>query len=108
LEFYARALNIKHYTTFKFLQISNWENEMFKSWFNLSMLAAESQQVVWLRTMKLARGGVAAKREAKLMVSEKVAVANSEAGRMMMGATPVSVIKRYRRKVKANMRRLSK
>jgi hypothetical protein len=81
---------------------------MFKSWFNLAMLAAESQQVVWLRTMKLAAGGAKAKREAKLMVAEKVTAANIEGVRLMMGATPDSVVKRYRRKVKANVRRLAK
>ena len=81
---------------------------MFKSWFNLAMLAAESQQVVWLRTMKLAAGGVKAKREAKLMVAEKVTAASTEGARLMMGATPDSVVKRYRRKVKANVRRLAK
>jgi hypothetical protein len=81
---------------------------MFKSWHNLAMLAAESQQVIWLRTMKLAAGGPKAKREARRMVSEKVVAASAEAGRLMMGATPDSVVKRYRRKVKANLRRLSK
>jgi hypothetical protein len=84
------------------------ENDMFKSWFNLAMLAAESQQVVWLRTVKLAAGGAAAQRETKRMVAEKVAAAKAESMRLMMGATPDSVVKRYRRKVNANVRRLSK
>jgi hypothetical protein len=84
------------------------EKDMFKSWFNLAMLTAESQQVVWLRTMKLAAGGVVAEREASRMVTEKVLAAQMEAERLMLGATPDSVVKRYRRKVRANVRRLSK
>ena len=30
---------------------------MFKAWWDLGMLAAESQQVMWLRYLKLATGG---------------------------------------------------
>ena len=71
------------------------------------MLAAESQQVIWLRTMKLTSGGTKAKREARLMVSEKVLAAGLESGRLMLGASADSVVKRYRKKVKANVRRLS-
>ena len=81
---------------------------MFKSWYNMAMLAMESQQVVWLRTIKLAQGGPAAEREAKLMVEEKIEAANSEGANLMFGATPDSVVKRYRKKVKANVRRLTK
>jgi hypothetical protein len=42
---------------------------MFNS---LMMLAVEANGVVALRMMKLMRGGRSARREAKLMVSEKV------------------------------------
>ena len=72
------------------------------------MLAAESQQVIWLRTMRLAAGGVKAKSEARRMVSEKVLAAGLESGRLILGASSESVVKRYRTKVKANVRRLSK
>ncbi len=65
---------------------------MFRSWYNLTMLAAESQRVIWLRSMKLAAGGAKAEREARLI----------------MGASADSVVKGYRRRVKANARRLSK
>jgi hypothetical protein len=41
------------------------------------------------------------------MVSEKMWAASQEGGRLMMGATTDSVVKRYRKKVKANVRRLS-
>jgi hypothetical protein len=72
------------------------------------MLAAESQQVILLRTIKLAAGGAKAKTEANRMVCEKIKAARSEGSKLLMGATPDSVVRRYRRKVKANIRRLAK
>jgi hypothetical protein len=81
---------------------------MINFWFNMSMLAAESQRVVWLRMMKLSRGGAAAERETKKMVSEKVVAASNAAGRVMTGSTPTAIVKGYRRKVRANARRLSR
>jgi hypothetical protein len=35
---------------------------MYRSWINLMMLVAESQQVIWLRTMRFAAGGAKAQR----------------------------------------------
>jgi len=81
---------------------------MFSSWFDMTMLAMESQQVIWLRTMKLASGGPEAGVEAQRMVSEKVAAASQAAMNLMSGHSPDSVVKSYRRKVRANARRLSK
>jgi hypothetical protein len=49
-----------------------------------------------------------AKREARRMVQEKVFAAGLESGRMVLGATGGSVVKRYRKKVRANARRLSR
>ena len=72
------------------------------------MLAAESQQVIWLRTMRLAAGGKKSKREAHRMVSEKVLAAGLESGRLTLGASADSVVKRYRKRVRANVRRLSR
>ena len=80
---------------------------MYRSWINLMMLAAESQQVIWLRTLRLAAGGKKAKSEARRMVSEKILAAGMESGRLILGASPDSVVRRYRKKVKANVRRLS-
>src|ERR1043165_4779975 len=48
---------------------------MFKAWWNIGMLAAESQQVMWLRFMRLAAGGPIASAEAQGMVSEKLGIA---------------------------------
>ncbi len=81
---------------------------MYRSWMNLMMLAAESQQVIWLRMMRLAAGGALAKRETHRMVQEKIVAAGLESGRMVLGATSDSVVKRYRKKVRANARRLSR
>src|ERR1051325_10775562 len=48
---------------------------MFKAWWTIGMLAVESQQVMWLRFMRLAAGGPTASAEAQRMVSEKLAIA---------------------------------
>jgi hypothetical protein len=81
---------------------------MFKLWFNMTMLAAESQRVIWLRMMKLAAGGPAAARETEKMVSEKVMAAAIATGRALTGGTPNAIVKGYRKKVRANKRRLSR
>jgi hypothetical protein len=75
---------------------------------NVTMLALESQQVIWLRTMKLASGGPEANLEAHLMVSEKVEAAGQAAMHLLTGHSPDSVVTKYRRKVRANVRRLAK
>lgn len=82
--------------------------KIYRSWFSLMMLAVESQQVVMLRTLKLAAGGKKAKVETRRMVSEKIISAQREGRRLALGATPLSVISNYRTKVKANSRRLTK
>jgi hypothetical protein len=41
---------------------------MINLWFNVSMLAAESQCVIWLRMIKLSHGGPAADLETMQMV----------------------------------------
>lgn len=81
---------------------------MYGPWFNLMMLGVESQQVIWLRLMKLAGGGAVADREARLMLAEKVIAASTATGRLMTGASPDSVVKSYRRTVRANARRLTR
>jgi hypothetical protein len=81
---------------------------MFKAWWDIGMLAVESQQVMWLRCMRLAAGGPTASAEAQRMVTEKLAVAVPAAAGILMGDSPDKVVKRYRRKVRTNKRRLSK
>jgi hypothetical protein len=81
---------------------------MINSWLSLSMLAIESQQVIGLRLLKHAAGGPKAQAEANRMVSEKIAAASHATGRLMSGASADSIVTSYRKKVRANSRRLLK
>jgi hypothetical protein len=81
---------------------------VFKPWLDLSLAVAEAQQVIWLRGMKFAAGGAAANREAARMVTEKVEAGLEAAGRLVLGASPDEISRLYRRKVRANRRRLSR
>ena len=78
---------------------------MFNSLF---MLALESNRVIALRCMKLLRGGKRARREAELMISEKIDVAIQASGRLLAGASGDEIVRRYRRRVAANANRLSR
>ncbi|OAF11788.1 hypothetical protein AYJ54_07980 [Bradyrhizobium centrolobii] len=75
---------------------------------SLMMLAIEANQVVGLRTMKLMRGGKRAQREAELMVREKIDAALDATARLMAGASGDAIVRRYRRRVAANAKRLKK
>lgn len=81
---------------------------MMKMFFELSMLTFEAQQAMWLRALKLSSGGAAGDREARLMVTEKMAAAQRATIGLLLGAAPVAVVRGYRRKVRANVRRLSR
>jgi len=82
---------------------------------NAWSLGAESSAVIGLRVMRMAAGGAAAETEAQRMIEEKV-----QAGLALqtlaltggLGLTPHSVaaktLAHYRRKVRANRRRLMK
>jgi hypothetical protein len=78
---------------------------MFNS---LMMLALEANGVVAQRMMKLMRGGRRARREAKLMVSEKIDAAFEATARLMAGASGDEIVHRYRQRVAANAKRLAK
>jgi hypothetical protein len=78
-------------------------------------LGAEAAAVVGLRSAKLAAGGQAATAEAELMVREKVEAAYALQEMAMTGALGLTAprvvsktLAHYRRKVRANRRRLSK
>jgi hypothetical protein len=78
-------------------------------------LGVESSQVIGLRTLKLASGGRAGEREARRMVGEKIkAVVALQVMALTgeLGVTPhaaaAKTLTHYRRKVRANRRRLSK
>jgi len=85
---------------------------MFAPWWKLgmdaTMLAFESQQVIGMRLAMLALGGSAAQVEAERMVTEKMVAAGEAALLMASGGTAAGVVAGYRRKVRANARRLSK
>lgn len=81
---------------------------MFKVFYDLTMLAMEAQQAIWWRSIRLWTGGPAAEREAERMVSEKIAAAQGAALKLMTGGSPGGIVKDYRRKVRSNVRRLSK
>jgi len=78
---------------------------MFNS---LMVLAVEANEVVAQRMMKLMRGGRSARREAKLMVSEKIVAAFEATARLMAGASGDEIVHRYRQHVAANAKRLGK
>ncbi|MHC2020214.1 hypothetical protein [Methylobacterium sp. CM6247] len=84
---------------------------MFGAWWKLGMdatlLAMESQQVIGLRLAKLSLGGPAAQIEAQRMVSEKILAAGEAAMMIATGVSTQKVVTGYRRKVRANARRLS-
>jgi len=75
---------------------------------SLMLLAVESNGVIALRIMKLMRGGRRARREAELMVSEKIHAAFEAAASLMAGASVDEIVHRYRRHVAANAKRLGK
>ena len=72
------------------------------------MLGIEANRVIGLRLMKLMLGGRSARREARLMVREKLDVAFKANARVMAGASSDEIIRMYRRRVAANAKRLAK
>jgi hypothetical protein len=85
---------------------------MFSNWVALSAQAAwltlEAQQVIALRLMKIGAGGAAAQTEMARMLTEKVAAAAETLGRLSLGGSGRKVVRRYRTRVRANARRLSR
>jgi hypothetical protein len=90
-------------------------NRWLRVGFDFWSLGLDASSVIALRTLKIAAGGVVAGAEARRMVSEKI-----EAGTALhilaatggLGLTAHSAASRtlahYRRKVRANRRRLAK
>jgi hypothetical protein len=82
-----------------------WEYHTMWNWM---MLGLESNRVIGLRMAKLMRGGRAAQREAQRMVSEKMLAAAKAGTSLMAGASADTIVEQYRRKVAANVKRLSR
>jgi hypothetical protein len=75
---------------------------------SLMMLAVEANGVIALRMMKLMLGGRRARREAELMVSEKINAAFEASASLMAGASGDEIVRRYRQHVAANAKRLGR
>jgi hypothetical protein len=75
---------------------------------SLMLLAVEANQVIALRMMKLIRGGRPARREAELMVSEKIRAAFEATASLMTGASGDELVQKYRQHVALNAKRLGK
>jgi hypothetical protein len=81
---------------------------MFRPWYQLTMLAIESQMVIALRLMKVSSGGTAAGDEVRRMVTEKVNAGAAVAATLLTGGGVDKAIKQTRRQVRSNARRLSR
>jgi hypothetical protein len=88
-----------------------WTRLTFDAW----RLALEANAVIARRTLMFATGGAGAQAEASLMVAEKIDAAlalQALAFTGGLGATPQQAARKtlahYRRKVRANRRRLSR
>ncbi|PBB16547.1 hypothetical protein CK219_28710 [Mesorhizobium sp. WSM4313] len=79
---------------------------MFNLWVDLSLSILEAQQVIWLRGMRIASGGRAAEREAKLMVSEKIEAAGRSITMLATGAPADKLVSYYGGKIRSNRKRL--
>ena len=77
------------------------------SWYVTFMLAVEANGVIAQRLFKLAEGGSAARKEAELMMSEKVGASFEASGILWGGGSITNVIERYREHVAANAKRLA-
>ena len=80
---------------------------MLEPWIAVVLLGLESSEVMGLRIAKLARGGVHARREADLVVNEKIVAALDVGIRLLCGATDSHAIDRFREHVAASANRLA-
>lgn len=81
---------------------------MWKAGMDMAMLAFEAQGVIAQRMTMFALGGPKVQGEMQRMVNEKVIAAGQAAMQIATGASHGTVVRGYRRKVRANARRLRK
>ncbi len=93
------------------MKTTNWASIGFDTW----LLGFEAASVIGLRTLKIAAGGTAAVREADLMLREKLEATAQLQMRVAtgtLGRTPAAAargtVAHYRKKVRANRRRLAR
>jgi hypothetical protein len=89
-------------------------NPWFRVGLDAWLLTVEASSVITLRLMQAAAGGAAAEAEASRMVNEKIEAGLALQAKAMTGGlgstahgAAARVITHYRRKVKANRRRLT-
>jgi hypothetical protein len=90
-------------------------NPWFRFGVNAWSLGIDASSVIALRTLKIAAGGVAGEVEARRMVSEKIeadlalqALALTRGLGLTDQSAATKMLAHYRRKVRANRRRLAK
>jgi hypothetical protein len=93
---------------------------MFNPWFGLAwdvaQLGFEAQSVIALRLARLAAGGASARTESRRMVNEKaVAMVEAQVAALSASATgrhgwavAKKILRIYKKRVRANQRRLSR
>lgn len=81
---------------------------MLKSMINLGMLGLEAQQVMMLRSLRIAGDLASASLEMQLMVAEKILAAGEASVTIVQRGSVDNVVSGYRRKVRANKRRLAR
>ena len=79
---------------------------MLKSMINLGMLGLEAQQVMMLRSFRIAGDLASANLEMQRMVAEKIFAAGEASFTLMRRGSLDKVVSGYRGKVRANARRL--
>jgi hypothetical protein len=91
------------------------KNPWFRIGIDAWLLGVEASSVIGLRAVKIAAGGVAAEAEARLMIREKIEAGWALQGKALSGGLGLSAhgatartLVHYRRKVRANQRRLAK
>ena len=75
---------------------------------SLMKLAVEANGVIVLRMIKLTHGGRSARREAQLMVNEKIRAAFKAGASLMAGASGDEIVHQYRQHVARNAKRLGR
>ena len=85
---------------------------MFTTWMKFALATArlgqETQQVMALRMMKIARGGTSSHLEVHRILTEKGFALAEAASTLAVGGSMAKVVRRYRSHVRANKRRLSR
>jgi len=81
-------------------------NPWFSAFGDVVKLGIESQAVIAARCAIVAKGGPSASLELQRMVWEKVAAYGEASAMLFRGAHPKKIVRRYRRHVRSNKRRL--